>query len=210
MSASNCGDGYTSLGEAACETVISRSRFITYVYPIADEDDAAEKLRALKKRHYDATHVCYAYIADTAGNSARFSDDGEPSGTAGAPIPDVLKSGGYRKSLIAVVRYFGGVKLGAGGLTRAYAGCAAVGVKAAQPETYRLCDVFTVETDFADYNKILKNLPQTLCKIVKTEYNDCITAELADISGSTEQTVVDRTQGRARVRLSGRRYIRVD
>lgn len=198
---------YTALTDAVTETVISRSRFITYAYRIEDEDDAAEKLRNLRKKHYDATHVCYAYVADTTGNLARFSDDGEPAGTAGAPILDVLQSGKYRKSLIAVVRYFGGVKLGAGGLTRAYAGCAAAGVAAGKPETFRQCAVLRVKTDFSLYNKIIKNLPQSLCKTLKIEYNEYITVTLADISGQTERTVADLTQGKAPIERCGQTFV---
>ncbi len=200
--------GYKALTDAVCETVISRSRFITYVFGIDGEEDAAAKINALRKKHYDATHVCYAYVADVSGNSVKFSDDGEPSGTAGAPILEVIRSGGYSKSLVAVVRYFGGIKLGAGGLTRAYAGCAAAGVAAADKETYLLCDVLSVETDFAVYNKIIKNLPQSLCKILKTEYNSLIVAEVADISGHTAETVTERTQGRARIKPIEKRFVK--
>lgn len=200
---------YTALTDAVTETVISRSRFITYAYRIEDEDDAAEKLRALRKKHYDATHICYAYVADTSGNLARFSDDGEPAGTAGAPILEVLQNGRYRKSLLAVVRYFGGVKLGAGGLTRAYAGCAAAGVAAGKPETFRQCAVLRVTTDFSLYNKIIKNLPQSLCKTVKIEYNECITAIVADVSGQTERAIADLTQGKALVEHCEQTFVKL-
>ena len=97
--------------------VIEKSRFIAYLKPIFNEDDYKEYLKEIRKKHYDAAHVCSGLIC---GNIKRSSDDGEPSGTAGVPILNVLEKKGLNNTCALVVRYFGGIKLGAGGLIRAY------------------------------------------------------------------------------------------
>ena len=101
------------------EIVIERSRFITHVFYVETEKDAKDALSAIKKKYQDATHNCYAFVTDF-GLTSRSSDDGEPSGTAGAPIMEVLKNQKLINTLVVVTRYFGGIKLGAGGLVRAY------------------------------------------------------------------------------------------
>ena len=107
------------------EKVIEKSRFLTYSTHVESEEEAKAFLAEIRKAHSLATHVCYAYIADKIGNLQRFSDDGEPQGTAGVPILEVLKAKKLFETAVAVVRYFGGIKLGAGGLVRAYSSSAA-------------------------------------------------------------------------------------
>ncbi|MCR4782831.1 MAG: YigZ family protein [Lachnospiraceae bacterium] len=97
-----------------------RSRFIAEIYPVHDEEEAKEYILATKKKYYDARHHCFAYIIGYNSDFKKASDDGEPSGTAGKPILEILESRGIFNALIIVTRYFGGIKLGTGGLTRAY------------------------------------------------------------------------------------------
>ena len=99
------------------EITINKSKFITYIYNVDDEEQVKEILKNIKIEYKDATHYCYSYIID---NVKRFNDDGEPSGTAGVPILNVLENNNLNHVLAIVVRYFGGIKLGAGGLVRAY------------------------------------------------------------------------------------------
>lgn len=106
------------------EIVINRSRFIGTGFLCMSEDEAKEKVAKIKKEFSDATHNCYAYIFDELGNALKFSDDGEPQGTAGMPILEVLRNKKLVLSGVVVTRYFGGIKLGAGGLVRAYTECA--------------------------------------------------------------------------------------
>lgn len=125
------GAGYITVDRAAeTETVINRSRFIGAAYPAAAEAEAREILAAVRKRHHDATHNCYAYSVER-GAVCRFSDDGEPGGTAGLPMMEVVKRLGVTDVIVVVTRYFGGILLGAGGLVRAYSGAAAAALKAA-------------------------------------------------------------------------------
>lgn len=115
------GSGYYTVAEPFENTIIiSKSRFITTVMPVRNADDAMEKLGVVRKKFSNATHNCYAYVASADGNMSRFSDDGEPSGTAGQPMLAVINGRNYRNILCVVTRYFGGVKLGTGGLVSAY------------------------------------------------------------------------------------------
>lgn len=102
------------------EYIEKKSRFVAYSFQLTRLDEVKEILLELKKEHKKATHMCYAYLYDIECVSEKCSDDGEPNGTAGYPILSVLKKKNLKNTLVVVVRYFGGIKLGAGGLTRAY------------------------------------------------------------------------------------------
>ena len=112
-------------GECAAEKIIEKSRFLAYAAHVESETEAKDFLARLRGEHPLATHVCYGYVSDKLGNEQRFSDDNEPQGTAGMPILNVIKAQKLYETAVAVVRYFGGIKLGAGGLTRAYSSSAA-------------------------------------------------------------------------------------
>ena len=103
---------------------IKKSKFYSYLYNVNSANDVAKTLENLKKEHKKATHICYAYKIVDGVEIVKFSDDGEPSGTAGRPILNVIEKKNLKNVLICVVRYFGGIKLGAGGLVRAYSKCA--------------------------------------------------------------------------------------
>lgn len=139
--------------------VIEKSKFIGYLMPCNNRKEAEEKLNELRNKHQDATHVCYAYIIiDENVNLYKSSDDGEPSQTAGAPILNVLKKNGLTNVLCAVIRYFGGIKLGAGGLTRAYTNSASNVLSEANIVT--LVDAYTYKMVFA-YN-LIKDIEKIL------------------------------------------------
>ena len=102
--------------ESTYTQTIEKSKFIAYLKPCFSEDEYKEYLKTIKKKHYDASHVCSAFLSDSIERS---NDDGEPSGTAGVPMMNALKKNGINNAVALVVRYFGGIKLGAGGLIRA-------------------------------------------------------------------------------------------
>lgn len=112
------------------EIIINKSRFIGHSMPIESEDDALKFIQYIKSKYKDATHNVYAYVLGKESNIQRFSDDGEPSGTAGVPVLEVIKKENLRNVLVIVTRYFGGIKLGAGGLIRAYTKGAKIGLEA--------------------------------------------------------------------------------
>lgn len=123
---------YTINEEYKVTQIINKSTFICYLFPVETPEEAMEKINQIRKIHYDATHNCYAMITGTDIISARSSDDGEPSKTAGIPIYEVLNKNNLTNILAIVTRYFGGVKLGAGGLIRAYSGSCALALKEAK------------------------------------------------------------------------------
>lgn len=111
------------------EVIINKSRFIGYAMPINSEEEALDFIEKIKSKHRDATHNVYAYVFGENSNIQRFSDDGEPSGTAGIPALEVIKKEDLRNTVVVVTRYFGGIKLGAGGLIRAYTKGAKIGLE---------------------------------------------------------------------------------
>jgi len=163
-------------GQYETRSEIKRSLFIATVKGELDAEGAEEFVKLIKKRYPDATHNCYAYISDALGNSTRFSDDGEPGGTAGQPILDVLKKQGLVKTAIVVTRYFGGIKLGAGGLVGAYSGAAADAVKAATIATKSECKKINVTCDYADYAAVEKLIRKSACKLGDVTYGDGVSA----------------------------------
>ena len=145
---------YRTIGrEAADEFVERRSRFIGYIRPVTTEADAQAFIAEKKKQHWDATHNVSAYVLRD-GQIRRYSDDGEPQGTAGIPVLDVLLKEGLTDCVVVVTRYFGGVLLGAGGLVRAYSHGAKLAVDAGGRVDMRLCDRLRIVCDYAQYGKV--------------------------------------------------------
>jgi len=139
----------TIAGAGESEIVISKSRFLGYCIPVSSETEAQACIAGIRKKHWDARHVCYAFcIAD---GPTRSTDDGEPSGTAGAPILNVLAQNEIQNALCAVVRYFGGVLLGTGGLVRAYGKAASNALSAAVPVRMEVCARLDVTLSYAAY-----------------------------------------------------------
>lgn len=152
------------------EYIIQKSKFITNLYPVYNKEDIADILNNLRKKYKDATHICYAYILDS---EKRANDDGEPNGTAGMPILNVLEQKNLYYVLAVVIRYFGGIKLGAGGLVRAYSNC--VSETITDNLIAELIDGITIELTY-DYNssKKMDNLLQSY-EIINKVFDDKIT-----------------------------------
>ncbi|MBQ8769421.1 MAG: YigZ family protein [Oscillospiraceae bacterium] len=129
-----------------------KSRFIGRVWPVESEEEALEKIQAMKKQHYDATHNCWAYII--RDGAVRFSDDGEPGGTAGMPMLQVLQREGLFNVVCVVTRYFGGILLGAGGLVRAYTKGAKIAVDAAGKSMKRVWSVLYVPCPYTYFERL--------------------------------------------------------
>ena len=143
----------TVLKDGISEFIEKKSRFISYVYPMTEEDEIQKKLEELRKKHYDSTHVVFAYKI-TKNNIQRFSDDGEPQGTAGVPVLDVILKSELTDVLVVVVRYFGGTLLGAGGLVRAYSKSASLGIEEAKIITMCECVNFEIECPYNALGKV--------------------------------------------------------
>ncbi len=147
-------DAYLTIKEQAfAEFTESRSRFIGTIRPVKTEAEALAFIAALKKQYWDAKHNVYAYILRDERIS-RSTDDGEPQGTAGTPVLEVLQKQGLTDCVIVVTRYFGGILLGTGGLVRAYSKSASLTVQAAGILERRLCTVGQVRCDYGDYGRV--------------------------------------------------------
>ena len=159
---------------------------------------AAEYLAKIKKKHYDATHHCFAYIVKDE-KIERQSDDGEPQKTAGMPILEVIRHSGLEDVIIVVVRYFGGTLLGTGGLVRAYTGAAQAAVAAADILSYSLCVDISIQADYSLYDRLTNLFSTCGAKILQTEFTDKVFIKGRMISG-TQQKLVDEikllTKGR--------------
>ena len=148
--------------------VIEKSRFITYLEYCENEEQYKEYLKTIKKKHYDATHVCSAFLGK---DTRRSSDDGEPSGTAGVPMLSCLDKHGMENTAAFVVRYFGGIKLGAGGLIRAYSSSVSEAIKQADLVEDRMFNQYTIALNYETANRI-DYLLNKECEEVETEYSE--------------------------------------
>ena len=184
------------------EIVIKRSRFIGHAAPVESEEDAQQFVEAIRQQHPQASHNCYAYIVGERDEWQKFSDDGEPSGTAGKPILEVIKHQGLKNVVVVVTRYFGGVLLGAGGLVRAYTDGAVAGIEAAEPVMQALHRTIMVEVDYIWLGKLENELRQRQVLTGETSFADNVT--LLCIPRVTEadafvQWMIELTNGQARI-----------
>lgn len=180
------------------EIVEKKSRFISHVTPVSKESDAISFINSLKSKHWDASHNVYAYVLKD-NNIQRYSDDGEPSGTAGIPTLDVIRKEGLIDVCIVTTRYFGGTLLGAGGLVRAYTKCAKCGIDAAQILNRILCYEYSIKADYTLLGKIQNKAAELGCIAGDVEYTDCVSLKYFvpfNIINFKEQ-IIDATNGRA-------------
>ena len=181
------------------EKIIERARFITFSAHVESEEEARAFIAEIRSKHSLATHVCYAFISDKTGNLQRFSDDGEPQGTAGVPILEVLKAKKLFETAVAVVRYFGGVKLGAGGLVRAYSSSAAENLDGADIRLLEMCEEYTITVDYTGIDSVQKYLSTHRCSLLSTDYGEKVSFTVAVKKADGEQfiaSLVDYMQGR--------------
>lgn len=152
----------TVAGPGTDEFTVEKSRFIGMARPCATEEEALDFLRETREKYRDARHCCFAYIIGRNMGVMRYSDDGEPGGTAGMPIIETMKQTGVTDCCVAVVRYFGGILLGTGGLTRAYRRACTVALAAAGVSVMIPTVRFLAEVSYADWNRVrhaLKDMP---------------------------------------------------
>ncbi len=146
---------YTTIADFyTTEIEIKHSRFIASAKRVTSKEEAQAFLKEISKKYSDATHNCYAYVADIDGRDFKFSDDGEPSGTAGQPILEVIKKNSLYEICVVVTRYFGGIKLGASGLVGAYTEASAKLIKECNKVEMRLSALLTINIDYSLLGKI--------------------------------------------------------
>lgn len=159
--------------ECSDEFVVKKSRFIGYVKPVKTQQEALDFISAIKTKHWDATHNVYAYVLRD-GMTRRFSDDGEPQGTAGIPCLDVLLKEDVTDICVVVTRYFGGIMLGAGGLVRAYSHGAKIAVDSGEVITMSLCKIAKVKSDYTFYGRLVPLICEEGGIIESTDFTDAV------------------------------------
>ena len=191
------------------EIVEKKSRFIANIFPVKTEEEALEKITEMKKKYYDARHNCYAYIIGGNQETERSSDDGEPSGTAGRPMLEVLAGEGVCDVLAVVTRYFGGTLLGTGGLVRAYTQAAQAGLAGSRVAVMRYGYALTVETDYNGIGKIQYLLGQRKISIDESVYGQQVSLGFCVPFEEKERLIKDITEataGTARIGVSDPSY----
>ena len=160
------------------EIVIKKSRFIGQAFPVETEEETLRIIEETKKKYWDARHNCYAYILGEHGEITRCTDDGEPSGTAGRPILEVLQGEGIHNALVIVTRYFGGTLLGTGGLVRAYSQAAKAALEASQVLQKIRGHQLIVHTDYNGIGKLQYITAQSEVAVMDTQYTEDVTMTL--------------------------------
>ncbi len=197
-------------GFGSHELEINKSRFIAYVIRAESEEEAQAFIVGIKKKHWDATHNCSAYVLGESDQVQKTDDDGEPSGTAGRPILEAIKKAQVKDAAIVVTRYFGGIKLGAGGLIRAYGKSAVAGLKAAGLIERKLHSILAAEFDYTFLGKVENELRSNQYIIDSINYTDKVIVNVLAECGSEyllEQKLLDWTAGQAGITHTGRKYV---
>ena len=161
------------------EIIIEKSTFIGYAKPIKTEEEAVEFINEIKKKHKDATHNVWAYTVGPTMNIQRYSDDGEPQGTAGIPTLEVIKKEDLRDVVVVVTRYFGGILLGTGGLVKAYSSACTLGLKKACIIEKNIADLYKIEINYTDIDKFKYFAKSNNIIILKEEYLENVILEIA-------------------------------
>lgn len=192
------------------EIEIERSRFIAQVKRAEREEEALSFIEGIRKKRWDATHHCSAYLIGETDQIQKANDDGEPSGTAGRPILEVLKKRHLKDTVVVVTRYFGGIKLGAGGLIRAYGKAATRGIDAAQVIEKILHRVIATRIPYTLLGRVENELRNRAHRIAHLEYTDAVTIHVEVPVGEEESFMAwmtDLTYGQGEIHGLETRYV---
>ena len=186
--------------EASDFFIEKKSKFIGYAKPVKTQEEAVEFISKIKSKHWDATHNVYAYVL-RENNIQRYSDDGEPSGTAGVPVLDVMLKESLVDVCVVATRYFGGTLLGAGGLVRAYSHTSKIALEAAEIITMAQCSVMSAEVDYSFYDRFNILLSDFSAVILNTSFSDKVCVEF-----SVKENIVDLLNAKL-IDVSNGKYI---
>lgn len=204
-------DYKTVLENASDEFVEKRSRFIGYCKPVKTEQEAIDFINEKLSEHWNATHNVYAYSL-REGNIKRYSDDGEPSGTAGMPVLDVIVKNEIFDVVVVVTRYFGGVLLGTGGLVRAYSHGSKIAVEAAKPVIMQNCLVCEARCAYNQYGKVSSLIIGVGAAVDDTVYESDVLVKFhikPDLLGTLNKKLADATSGEVTVEQKDEQYFAV-
>lgn len=178
--------------------VEKKSKFIGYAKPVSTQDEAVEFINSIKSKHWDATHNVYAYVL-RENNTQRYSDDGEPSGTAGVPVLDVILKENVTDVCVVATRYFGGTLLGAGGLVRAYSHTSKIALDAAHIITMANCQIYSVIVDYSFYDRLNVLLSDFGANVIKSDFSASVSVEFSikeDASELLKDKLTDISNGK--------------
>jgi len=199
----------TLLRPASDEFIVNKSRFIGYASPVRDEAGALAFLEEIRRKHRDATHNCYAYTLGANMGVMRYSDDGEPGGTAGLPMMEVIKKRAVCDCCVVVTRYFGGVLLGAGGLVRAYSHGCSVALEAAKIVVMEESEQLLCEVAYPLWDRVQHALKSLPVQLLSSEFTSAVTftllTRLTD-SESVQRELTRLTDGRVEILSEGTEF----
>lgn len=204
---------YTIKDRGEHEIVIQKSRFISYFSRATTEEEAQAFIEEIKKLNRDATHNCSAYLIGETDNIQKANDDGEPSGTAGVPMLEVLKKRKLKDVVVVVTRYFGGIKLGAGGLIRAYGGAVSEGLNEVGVVERKLMCVMHTQVDYHWLGKVENELRQSIYQLMQIDYLDQVDVQTyvaTDEIEAFEEWMTNLTNGQAEIKRGEEVYLETD
>ncbi|MEK9197470.1 YigZ family protein [Ureibacillus sp. 179-F W5.1 NHS] len=203
-------DYKTVKGFGEREIVLSKSRFIAYVNRAESEEEAIEFINSIKKKHPNATHNCSCYMIGEHDQIQKANDDGEPSGTAGVPMLEVLKKQGLKDTVVVVTRYFGGIKLGGGGLIRAYGKATTEGIAAAQVVERKLHHVMKISIDYTWLGKVENEIRNSHYHLSDIQYADAVHL-FVDVLQKDEETftnwIIELTNGQSSIHCVDKKFV---
>lgn len=205
-------DYKTLLRYAEAEETINKSKFIGYAMPITSVQEAVDFVEKIRKKHWNATHNVPVYLFGEKNEVQRYSDDGEPSGTAGIPILEMLKKEEIKNVVVVVTRYYGGIKLGTGGLVRAYTSAAKLAINEAKIVEKVVNDLFLIRIDYTLHGKIQNELMNGDYIIKETTYDDKVNIFVycrPDVSNKLISKVTDASSGKAVIEEKDQVYLTI-
>lgn len=205
-------DYKTLLQYAEAEEVINKSKFIGYAKPIASEEEAIEFIEKTRKKHWNATHNVPVYLFGERNEIQRYSDDGEPSGTAGVPILEMLKKEEIKNVVVVVTRYYGGIKLGTGGLVRAYTSAAKLAINEANVVEKVINNLYLIRIEYTLHGKIQNELMNGKYIIKDTVYDDKVNIYVyckPDESSKFISKITDISNGKAVIEEKEQVYLTI-
>ncbi len=201
---------YNTLAKASQdEFTEKRSRFIGYARPVSTEQEALDFIAEIRSKHWDARHNVYAYSL-REGGICRYSDDGEPSGTAGMPVLGVIQKSGLTDCAVVVTRYFGGILLGGGGLVRAYSHAASIGIAAAGILTMRMCLICRLTCDYNQYGRLSSLIPECGGTVREAVFGEAVDITFSMTREDFEKLALrlaDATGGSVKAEATGEEFI---
>lgn len=194
------------------EIVEKKSRFIAHVFPVHSEEEVSEYIEQIRKKYWDARHNCHAFVIGPNNETSRCSDDGEPSGTAGRPILEVLQGRGIHDALVIVTRYFGGTLLGTGGLVRAYSQAAQAGLQASSIMTKQQGRKISIKTDYNGIGKLQYIVGNRQISVADTRYGEAVEMDILvpeeEVASLTKE-ITEATAGKAELDISDELFFAV-